>query len=139
MWTTGKCLKQLSGMKMFNEFEYRFMWCDCRCIIPECDNLNHPEYNADWIGNAIPITNSKPSKCYRYESLSPEPSYGTKLYFDHFGKANDNQFCSKDLFNQSNIVKCNEGGLVYKTNEISIVNEVFFVLPQLQRAHSLNY
>lgn len=84
--------------------------------------MSQPNYNADWIANAIPITNSKPAKCHRYEKLSNEPNHGQQFHFDRFVES-DNQICPADLFNRSSIVRCDEDGLVYKTNEVTIANE----------------
>lgn len=62
----------------------------------------------DWIENAIPLENNKPSKCY---------------YYDHIDDFNKNaSICDVNSFNRTNIVRCNE--FVYQTDEINLVNEV---------------
>lgn len=82
-----------------------------RCQIPECDDVQHPQFEVEWMQNAIPFKNSKLMKCHRYEPM--------KLV-----NASDQQYCEKDVFNQSSIVRCDQNGLIYKTDEVSIVNSV---------------
>lgn len=78
-----------------------------RCKIPECDN-NVTEYSPIWLKNAVPYRHNEPEKCYRY---------ATKMH----GNSSIHQ-CSLDEFDNTNRMKCDE--FVYKTNEVTILNEV---------------
>lgn len=66
----------------------------------------------------IPFTNSKLEKCHRFHKIDPD---GYELSTDQNVV---NQFCLSDSFNRSNIVRCDQDGLIYQTDEVSIVNEV---------------
>lgn len=87
----------------------------CRCRIPKCDDINSPNYNADWLGNVVPM-HTKLSKCYRYEKW---PSSNDQRY-----SYPQNDFCAKDAYNRSSLIRCDRDGFVYKTDEVSILNEV---------------
>lgn len=77
-----------------------------RCVIPECEFRNTTDYYQDWLKSAIPFKNGRPEKCSRYATLH---------------QSNPGQ-CPTSLFNQSEIVNCNE--FVYKSNEYRIMREV---------------
>lgn len=78
-----------------------------RCKIPECDK-NVTEYSPSWLENAVPLRHNEPEKCFRYPS---------KMYSNSSA-----QECSFDAFDNTKQVKCDE--FVYKTNEVTILNEV---------------
>lgn len=88
----------------------------CRCQIAECDSPNGSPYDVTWISTAIPFTNSKPEKCHRYTANDPIPA------IDDF--TDSTSVCPRDIFNYSSIERCEQNGLVYQTDEVSIVNEV---------------
>lgn len=96
-----------------------------RCYIPECDDIEYSQYDTEWLKNAVPFMQSKPSKCYRYESTT-----NTEIIPSHITNSDRqtnivNQFCAKEeSFNKSHIVRCNQDGLIFRTDEISIANEV---------------
>lgn len=94
------------GMKLFWKKYPTF-----RCFIPECEFLDTKSYEPPWLPNAVPFSNGKPSNCYRYASVSNEIQLS----------------CPASNFNRSNIIRCNQH--IYKTSEISILNEVssFFI------------
>lgn len=88
--------------------------------------MDRPEYHTDWIENVIPFSNSKPAKCHRYEKPFQNADVNVQDFYrtDQHKDANNLQFCTKDSFNKSSIVRCDHEGLVYKSNELSIVNAV---------------
>lgn len=79
------------------------------CAIPECESLETTIYEPIWLSNAVPFTNGKPSKCYRYANSTAQSHHSLNetcgLNFDH-----EHQF------------QCNQ--YVYGTEEISILNDV---------------
>lgn len=77
-------------------------------MIPECDNINHTEYSPKWLKDAVPYHNSlKPSKCQRYQ----------------YRNESSEELCNITNFDISLITTCNE--FIYKTNELTIVKEVY--------------
>lgn len=76
----------------------------------ECDSVTNPNYNEQWVENAIPFVNMKPSRCQRFERNTTDTGQ---------------DFCSKDSFITSSIMRCEQDGLIYSTDEVSILNEVF--------------
>lgn len=65
--------------------------------------------------------------CHRYQPVEIENN--TSNYFlmgDRFIDV-DKQICSKGMFNRSVIIKCDQDGLIYRTDEITIVNEVNYL------------
>lgn len=100
-----------------------------RCYIPECDNIDSPVYATHWLSNSIPFEHSKPSKCHRYEftgyldTHSNADSHSNRTVDVH--TLDSNQICIKEeSFNKSRIIRCDNDGFVYRTDEISIANEV---------------
>lgn len=91
-------------------FEFYLIYC--RCHIPYCEISNQTVFEPHWLSNAIPYTNGKPEKCSRYKFI------GNSLYFY------PSDYCKKDLFNQSIVENCGNDGFVFKSDEISIQNEV---------------
>lgn len=83
-----------------------------RCRIPECDGKeNVVVYKPNWLNNAIPFNNNgEPETCSRFAS---KHLYNESEYF-----------CHANAFDRSEIMGCENGEMVYKTDEISIVNEV---------------
>lgn len=76
------------------------------------------EYEPDWLQFAVPFENAKPTKCQRFGlHAQPRPITPTRA---------NNASCAANLFNRTNIVDCELNGFVYKTDEVSIVNEVKF-------------
>lgn len=78
-----------------------------RCAIPECESINATIYDQNWLSHAIPFKNGRPEKCSRYGATHQ--------------LATDEQ-CPKFLFNESNVIGCNE--FVFKTDEYRIIREV---------------
>lgn len=75
----------------------------------------------------MPFKNSRPEKCYRFQPLKLNRS-DHKLFYTN----NElNGHCDKTSFNQSMIIKCPDDNFIYRTDEISIVNEVNIVKGQL--------
>lgn len=70
------------------------------------------EYNTTWLQHAIPSSKAKLAKCQRYERRSGDVEQG--------------DFCGEGAFNTSSIVDCGQSGFVYKTDDVSIQNEVRF-------------
>lgn len=95
-----------------------------RCVIPECDNEEHPRYEVDWVDNIIPSTESKRSKCHRYQQYPVNSSQNFYNYDQVIFDESRVEFCNKPHSTASKIVRCDQDGLVYKTDELSIVNEV---------------
>lgn len=96
-----------------------------RCFIPECDNIENYSYMTDWLQNVIPFDHGKPSKCLRYAEIptvetnsSQRISQNDKYIQDGFPT------CKETKFNRSKIIKCDDEGLIYRTNELTVVNEV---------------
>lgn len=92
-----------------------------RCRIPECDIAARVEYNPHWLEYAVPFKQSRPVKCYRYQSITPHAEQHNSLIL-----TDDQQSCDVNSFNRSAIRGCSEDGFVYRTDEISIVNEVIW-------------
>lgn len=91
-----------------------------RCKVPICDNSS--KYQSDWIENAVPYVDDKPSRCLRY----------------HMIDANSPNTCASSNFNKSFVETCSE--FVYKNEEITIVNDVsmeIFII-QYIKAHFKN-
>lgn len=88
------------------------VWCETngRCVIPECDHGDWPEYHTDWMANAIPMEAAKYSRCHRFAAAN-----ATRLA--------DVQ-CTADAFDRTRIVRCEHSGLIYRTDEVSIANAV---------------
>lgn len=80
-----------------------------RCRIPECEPSNVTVHDPDWLNYAIPFRNGRPEKCSRYAA-------------SHASIAYRSEYCTPSLFNQSEIIRCNE--YVFKTNEYRIMKEV---------------
>lgn len=44
---------------------------------------------------------------------------------EYVSNAGDTQFCQNDnLFDKSNVIRCEQDGLIYENDEITILNEV---------------
>lgn len=80
-----------------------------RCKIPECDQ-NVTRYSPIWIENAVPFRHNEPEKCFRYQSNT------------YANSSTHRDQCSFDEFDRTKIIKCDD--FVYKTNEVTILNEV---------------
>lgn len=83
-----------------------------RCNIPHCDDEHNPQYETNWLPDVIPYKNDIPMKCHQYEPIISDNS------------SVNQQYCARESFSNSSIIRCDQNGLVYKTNEVSIVNEV---------------
>lgn len=77
----------------------------CRCRINECETVSSTDFNPNWIQNAVPFDNDKPSKCYRYNFLN-----------------NTDTECIANSFDKSDINRCYE--FIYNTKDKTLVNEV---------------
>lgn len=73
----------------------------------------------NWIDNIIPITDSNPSKCHRYANSNTSREYS---YYSVNRSVSVPEFCTKHTTNK--LVRCDHDGFIYKTDEISIQNEV---------------
>lgn len=78
------------------------------CTIPECESRGTTKFEPLWLSNAVPYTNGKPSKCYRYanSTIQSHPL---------------NETCGI-IFDHDEEIQCSE--YVYGTDEISILNDV---------------
>lgn len=99
------------------------------CHITECEPLNVDTFEPNWLPNALPYQNGKPSKCQRFEyvqPLMPNSSTPATSYEPHKNqnKFNDECVCPAIRFNRTNTLRCVDNQFVYKTNELTIVNEV---------------
>lgn len=75
----------------------------------------NPQYQTDWMMNAIPMDDaSKLSKCHRYAPVN--------ITSDQVSAAG---YCTADAFDRAEKIACEQDGLIYRTDEISIVNAVF--------------
>lgn len=104
-----------------------FSWNSC--FISECDtngNLTSKSgqfpnavfgnltFEPPWLPNVVPYKHEKPTKCRRYER---RPSENTT----HLRSARGDK-CPADDYNHAVEVKCDR--FVYKTDEVTILNEV---------------
>lgn len=83
-----------------------------RCQIPECEIVSSTDFNPYWLENAVPFEDSKPVRCMRYS-----PILNSKVYPEL-------NSCEAYAFNRSAVVECLDGEFIFRTDEISIVNEV---------------
>lgn len=84
-----------------------------RCLIPECDG-EEAVYQPEWLRNAVPYLDNKPSSCDRYPSFNASSSTA--------GFLTDNETaCLPDIFDNSTTFKCREW--VFDTKEWTIANE----------------
>ena len=87
------------------------------------------EFKPDWLPNAVPFQNNNPEKCYRYERLPHNDSaISYSQGHNHFNDRNVIAFCEAIFFNRSSRVYCKDDGFIFKSEEISIVNEVCRIL-----------
>jgi hypothetical protein len=93
-------------------------WYDFRCLIPECDRED-AIYQPEWLRNAVPYADDKPSLCRKYASSF------TALASTAGPLTNNETTCSPDLFDSNTTVPCQDW--VFETEEWTIVNEVTFV------------
>ena len=98
-------------------------WYDFRCRIPECDGNEtnyQPEYQPEWLRNAVPYTENKPSQCERYPPVAVLASTNGSV-----GSVTDNETtCVPDIFDNSTRDKCRDW--VFETEEWTIANEVTY-------------
>lgn len=88
-----------------------------RCAIPECDRLDNVIFNADWLKYSVPFQNGKPNSCHRFDTIWNVDVNETK--------------CNTDTFNRSSISNCANGTMIFRTNDVSILNQVLFFSFQL--------
>ncbi|XP_021942805.1 organic cation transporter protein-like [Zootermopsis nevadensis] len=84
-----------------------------RCRIAECD-AEEAIYQPEWLRNAVPFNDDKPSSCERYLSRSNSTSA------DGF-PINNETSCLPDTFDNSSMVKCRDW--VFDNEEWTIANE----------------
>jgi hypothetical protein len=93
-------------------------WYDFRCHIPECD-YQEAIYHPDWLPNAVPFEENKPSSCKRF------PPASSGLVSTAGPLTNNGTDCPPDIFNNQSKVGCQDW--VFETEERTIANEVTFV------------
>lgn len=82
--------------------------------------MNNFEFDTHWLKNVIPIANSVPANCHRYERIDINASISNV-----YTRINsDEDICPREQFNRSRVIRCDQDGLFYRTNKISIVQEV---------------
>ncbi|XP_055315112.1 organic cation transporter protein-like [Sitodiplosis mosellana] len=110
IYQIGQCIAMVLPIILSATYAVEFIVTsstdDYRCAIPECEWLNNTIYDQNWLSHAIPFKNGRPKKCSRF---------GTSHQ-----SAPDGQ-CPKSLFNESNVIGCNE--YVFKTDEYRIMRE----------------
>ncbi|PSN47341.1 hypothetical protein C0J52_20014 [Blattella germanica] len=94
-----------------------------RCRIPECD-FNETSFRPQWLKNAVPFTSREgsetPSRCLRYRYLRDTID---DMYEDaNTSNTYMNAICGSNLFNRSDIFRCNEW--VYEDEGTTILREV---------------
>lgn len=93
------------------------------CHIAECDTLNTETFEPSWLPHAVPYQYGSPSKCMRYEYVEQWPP-NSATNSDHDTIGDDHEVCPADRFNRSYTFRCEDNRFVYKTAELTIVNEV---------------
>jgi len=94
------------------------VFCDFRCHIPECD-AEDAIYKPEWLLNAVPYKDGKPSPCERYQPWDNSTSADGS-------PANNKNACSPDIFDSNSVVKCRQW--VFDTEELTIANEASLYL-----------
>lgn len=111
-WTliTGN-LTLLKRKELFKFCNWSYCLETRRCKIDGCEKLNveNDIFEPDWLQHSTPYKNGKPDSCHRYEI---------------FHSAKRQYTCDIDVFNRSSIVYCGNGSMIFRTNEVSIVNQV---------------
>ena len=100
-----------------------------RCRIPECDGQD-AIYKPEWLRDAVPYTDDKPSSCDRYRSFNASHAAAAEF------AANNETACWPDIFDNSTTVKCQEW--VFDTEELTIANEVTFPLYERESGLTFN-
>lgn len=85
-----------------------FHFCN-RCAIVDCDNNKNITFNPAWLENSVPFENGLPENCHRFERISD---------------IKETRQCDMESFNRSAVLNCDNGPMVFRTDELSIVNEV---------------
>lgn len=67
-------------------------------------------FKTEWINYAVPFKNDQPDSCHRFDMVHDEII--------------DSNVCSVNSFNRSSISYCGDGPKIYRTDDVSIVNEV---------------
>lgn len=83
-----------------------------RCRIPECD-VGEAMYQPEWLRDAVPYVDGKPSSCERYLSRNTSHASGFPT--------NNETVCLPDIFVNTTTVKCRDW--VFDTEEWTIANE----------------
>lgn len=82
-----------------------------RCYIEQCDGNNTSLENKTWLEYAVPFSNQKPSKCYRYLPINITVANEYDL-----------ETCREDMFLKNMTERCNH--FVYSTAERTILSDV---------------
>ncbi|XP_073994949.1 organic cation transporter protein-like [Rhodnius prolixus] len=83
---------------------------DYRCYIEQCDGNNTSLENKTWLEYAVPFSNQKPSKCYRYLPINITVANEYDL-----------ETCREDMFLKNMTERCNH--FVYSTAERTILSD----------------
>lgn len=95
----------LHRISIFNFFKYYF-----RCHINGCDNIDRINaFEPNWLVHSVPYKNGRPANCLKFTRI-----FSNSSIFDN---------CTIDAFDRSKIDAC-DGEYVYKTNDVTILNEV---------------
>lgn len=81
-----------------------------RCLIPECEQSNSNNFDAEWTTHAIPYENGRPKSCARFQYI-PTPS----------SHLNDGM-CNESNFNRSHEIHCDS--IFVRNNEERLVTRV---------------
>lgn len=83
-------------------------------------------FKPNWLEYSTPFKNGRPSSCQRFESI-------------HNSTTSSDLSCEIGSFNRSLVSNCVEGPMLFRTDELSIVNEVFDPIIHKLREHHLIY
>lgn len=100
-------------LKILNTNTYNNI-CVFSCEIENCDGNNRSnEFKPNWLSAAIPFEKDEPVKCLKYEQL---------YQLSEIVNSTIDECSILDNFNRTRVVKCDS--FIYRTNEVTILNEV---------------
>lgn len=98
--------------------------------------IQHTTYEPNWLPYAVPYKNSKPAKCDRFERQAIVDFENVTYRFQQ--ETGEPYECQKSDFDPSKTIHCSE--FVYRTQEISILNEVsLFVTFYIKKELKIEY